>query len=110
VKLPSRTKLGPPRRSKIAPRPKTAAPFYLSPEWRALVEQMKIERFGSVDKARCEDPVCKGPGTGRIFGDHIIELRDGGRPLSPRNVLFRCGACHSRVTFERRAKRYGVRL
>ena len=42
----------------------------------------------------------------RIFGDHIVELKDGGRPLDPSNVLLRCGACHSRKTIVERAKRY----
>ena len=41
----------------------------------------------------------------RVFGDHIIELKDGGALLDGRNVMLRCGSCHTRKTFEERAKR-----
>jgi 5-methylcytosine-specific restriction protein A len=27
----------------------------------------------------------------RLFGDHIVELRDGGAPLDKRNLTLRCG-------------------
>lgn len=84
------------------PPPKVADPFYLSGEWRAFVDRLKGERFGSARNARCEDPKCKHPERrdAMVSGDHIIELKDGGAPLDPRNVLFRCGSCHTRKTLE----------
>ena len=97
-------KLDPPRRVKVRPAPKVADPFY-SAEWRALVEAIIATRG-----RRCEDPTHDAalPRDGiRIFGDHIRELRDGGAPLDPANVMLRCGACHARKTVTARAQRYG---
>lgn len=93
------------RRVKVAE--KKADPFYLSPEWRALVEELIVERFGSRANARCEDPQCRSPRRRgiRVYGDHVQELRDGGAALDPGNVLFRCGACHTRKTARARAAR-----
>lgn len=88
------------------PLPKVADPFYLSSAWRELVERLKVERFGSVENVRCEDPVCRAPWRrGRVAGDHIVELKDGGAPLDPRNVMFRCPSCHTRKTNAARASR-----
>lgn len=87
----------------IAIAPKVADPFYLKPEWRALMARLIAERG-----RRCEDPACQAPrrgAGGRIFGDHIKELRDGGAELDPANILLRCGACHSRKTAAARARR-----
>src|SRR5258705_10909171 len=88
-----------PARQRLTPRPKTADPVYASREWRALIAAI-IERRGR----RCEDPKCKTPGrTGmRVFGDHVVELKDGGALLDPGNVLLRCGSCPTRKTNERR--------
>jgi 5-methylcytosine-specific restriction protein A len=91
---------------RLTPRPKTADPVYASREWRTLIAAI-IEQRGR----RCEDPKCKTPGrTGmRVFGDHIKELQDGGALLDPRNVMLRCGSCHTRKTIEERAKRMATR-
>jgi len=87
------------------PAAKTTNPFYLRPEWRALVAEIMRERG-----ARCEDPSCRSPGrTGvRVFGDHIVELQDGGAPLDKANVMLRCGSCHTRKTHVERARRMGA--
>lgn len=83
----------------VKPPPKVADPFYSSAPWLKLMAALKRERG-----ERCED--C--PRTGvRIFGDHIVELKDGGAPLDPRNVRLRCGSCHTRKTIAERAKRMG---
>jgi 5-methylcytosine-specific restriction protein A len=84
------------------PPAKMANPFYLSPEWRALVAEIIRERSD-----KCEDPKCRYPGRSgiRVFGDHIVELQDGGRPLDKANVILRCGSCHTRKTNAERAKR-----
>jgi 5-methylcytosine-specific restriction protein A len=86
----------------VKPAPKMADPFYLSPEWRALMGAIIAERG-----RRCEDPLHNGlhERSPRVFGDHIVELKDGGAPLDPANVLLRCGACHTRKTIAARAVR-----
>jgi len=56
----------------------------------------------------CEDKECDGATHGpgmRVFGDHIVEIRDGGPTLDKRNVMLRCGAAHSRKTAAARATR-----
>ena len=90
---------------------KRAVPFYLSPEWRGLVDREMERRFGGRAKARCQDPECRSPWRRgiRLFGDHVVELKDGGAALDPNNIVFRCGACHSRKTAEARAVRFGLR-
>lgn len=87
------------------PAPKRADPFYISTEWRALVAEIIRERG-----ARCEDPSCRYPGRigVRVFGDHIVELKDGGAPLDKTNVMLRCGSCHTRKTNAERARRMGA--
>jgi 5-methylcytosine-specific restriction protein A len=92
--------------NRLAPGPKVAAPVYSSNEWRTLIASI-IEARGR----RCEDPKCKTPGrTGiRVFGDHIKELQDGGALIDPRNVMLRCGSCHTRKTIAERAKRMSTR-
>jgi 5-methylcytosine-specific restriction enzyme A len=84
------------------PPAKVAAPFYLSTEWRALMKRLIAERGRA-----CQDPRCKAPHRRgiRVFGDHIVELQDGGAPLDPDNVLLRCGSCHTRKTAAARAER-----
>lgn len=90
---------------RVKPPPKTAEPFYLSKEWRDLIDEI-VQKRGKV----CEDPDCPRPHPpiSRVFGDHIIELRDGGAKLDPNNVLLRCGASHSRKTARARAIRAGI--
>jgi 5-methylcytosine-specific restriction protein A len=83
------------------PPAKAVDPFYTSPEWRALMAEIIAERG-----RRCEDPQCQRiSAPTRVYGDHIVELRDGGAPLDKRNVLLRCGSCHTRKTAEARAIR-----
>lgn len=91
---------------KVRPAAKVAAPFYLSAEWKELMRQIIAQRG-----RRCEDPSHdpSRPRDGiRIFGDHIRELADGGAPLDPRNILLRCGSCHTKKTAATRAARYHV--
>lgn len=95
-------KLAPPRRVKLRAPVKVVDDFYNSPEWRALIAGI-IQHRGR----HCEDPRHdRSKPNGRVFGDHIIELRDGGRPLDPSNILLRCGCCHTRKTAAARANRY----
>ena len=88
----------------VRPRDVPPAAFYQSREWRQLVDRLMVERFGSRANARCEDPGCETPSRVgiRVYGDHIWELKDGGPPLDPSNIVFRCGSCHGHKThFER---------
>ncbi|MGE4044475.1 MAG: HNH endonuclease [Acetobacteraceae bacterium] len=102
-----RHKLTPPRREKLAAPTKRAAPFYSSPEWVSLMREIKAERGD-----RCEDPEhnpARPRAGGRIFGDHIQELKDGGAPLDKANILLRCGSCHTRKTAAARGLRLHAR-
>ena len=69
---------------------KRALPFYLKPEWRSLMHRLIFERG-----RQCEN--CGASGC-RIYGDHIIELQDGGAELDPSNVKLLCATCHGRKT------------
>lgn len=89
---------GAPRR--VAPAAKVALPFYQSVEWKALMAQLLRERG-----KRCED--CGREGC-RVYGDHIVEIKDGGAKLDKRNVRLRCGSCHGRKTAAERRRRAGL--
>lgn len=90
----------------LKPPPKVADPFYRSPEWRKLVTQIIADRG-----RRCQDCGRTHDRQGqpiRIFGDHVKELRDGGKALDARNVRLLCGACHTRKTLAERARRMAM--
>ena len=87
--------------------PKTADPFYLTPEWRALVRAL-IKARGR----RCEECGRTHDAEGhpvRIFGDHVVEVRDGGALLDPANIKLLDGRCHGKKTAKARAKRAAAR-
>lgn len=77
--------------------PKTADAFYVSKEWRGLMATILKQR-GRICE-RCGRTGC------RIFGDHIVELKDGGAKLDPSNVQLLCGSCHTAKTAQARARR-----
>lgn len=80
------------------PPPKLADAFYSSPEWRRLIGQIIKERGRA----------CEACGTreGRIYGDHIQELRDGGAALARSNVQLLCASCHGVKTHKAREARW----
>jgi 5-methylcytosine-specific restriction enzyme A len=96
-------KLRPSSRALVRRPQNKANPFYHSEEWRSLIESIIRER-GRI----CEDPQ-HDPATPRfgvrIFGDHVIELKDGGARLNAGNIMLRCGACHTRKTAQSRRDR-----
>jgi hypothetical protein len=72
----------PPRRSA-----KPTFAFYGSAEWKALMRSVIAKRG-----RRCQDSECRTPNRGqggKVYGDHVVELRDGGAPLDEGNVLLR---------------------
>lgn len=109
---PGKQKLRPSGRAKVAIPQKTVDPFYVSTEWRGLCEQIKRERWPRLRRMQghcCEDPECTAQHRpdARIFFDHIQERRDAPHlELVKSNIMGRCGSSHSRVTAERRRRRY----
>ena len=104
MRLQSRgQKLRPSQRVKVALPSKRADSFYTSPEWRMFIAGVIAKRG-----RRCEDPN-HDPSLARegvrIFGDHVVELKDGGEALNETNVLLRCGSCHTRKTAQARQAR-----
>lgn len=88
----------------MAPRvsapPKATDGFYTSPEWRALVRAKRRE--GEVWCVICGS-------THRLILDHIVERRDGGAELDPRNTQWLCFTHHQQKTAAARARRAGTR-
>lgn len=81
---------------KLAAAPKVAEQFYQSSAWRELVAQIKRERG-----AKCE----RCGSAKRLIADHIVERKDGGADLDPRNVELLCGKHHATKTAAARARR-----
>jgi hypothetical protein len=84
------------------PAPKATDPFYLSPNYRAWREVV-IARAGG----RCQWPGC-GTSAGRMYADHIIERRDGGADLDPRNGQCLCHRHHVLKTNQAARLRGGI--
>jgi 5-methylcytosine-specific restriction enzyme A len=105
-------KLQPTSAIKIKPSDKQVDPFYSSPEWRMLCEEIKAERWPRLRASEghcCEDLACRAAHTmaTRIFFDHIKERRDFPElALIKSNIMGRCGSSHSRKTAEARRRRY----
>ena len=98
--VPPRIALAPQR---VRSPEKAADPVYSSPEWRALLSEIIVRRG-----RRCEQCGAARDDAGapvKIYGDHIVELRDGGSLLDPANVQFLCAECHGRKTAAIRAAR-----
>ena len=93
-----------PGKAKLVLAPKQAKPFYLSREWKQLITVIKHNRGN-----RCYDPdhpLDVSRTQGRIYGDHVVEISDGGATLDPRNIMLRCHLCHQRKTTQQRTLRY----
>jgi 5-methylcytosine-specific restriction enzyme A len=89
------------------PEQKVADPFYLSAAWRSLIKAIIAKRGRRCEQCgRTHNP----DGTPvRIYGDHIKELRDGGRPLDPSNIRLLDQGCHGKKTIAERIKRMANR-
>jgi 5-methylcytosine-specific restriction protein A len=93
-----------PGRAKLNLPTKRAASFYLSPEWKQLIASIKQKRGHYCQHPQHPSGVPRWKG--RMYGDHIIELKDGGATLDPRNIMLLCHSCHQRKTAEQRGQRY----
>lgn len=80
---------------------KVADKFYSSAAWLGLMARLRKQR-GNV----CQHCAAKG----RVVGDHIVELQDGGAPLDEANVQLLCWSCHTIKTNRRRAERHSEPL
>jgi 5-methylcytosine-specific restriction enzyme A len=87
---------------------KRAEPFYVGADWKQLMRQIIKQRGRACEDPR-HDPARPRLGV-RLLGDHVVELRDGGARLDPRNVMLRCYACHARKTADERQRRKGPRV
>jgi 5-methylcytosine-specific restriction protein A len=93
--MPKRLGALPPR---VRAAPKQAESFYVSPEWRALVERRKLDPDYDAAKARAK------PGE-RLILDHDKERKDGGADLDPANTVWRTMSEHAAKTAAARARR-----
>lgn len=82
--------------SRVRAAPKRAEAFYQSREWRELLRDVKAARGNWCQQC--------GAG-GRIYGDHIVERKDGGADLDERNIELLCHGCHARKTAAAKARR-----
>jgi 5-methylcytosine-specific restriction enzyme A len=82
--------------------PKVKGSPYYDPAWVALRARIVRQRGSSCEDS-AHDPAR--PRRGRVIADHIVELKDGGELLDPKNILLRCSRCHGRKTMEARARR-----
>jgi 5-methylcytosine-specific restriction protein A len=104
-------KLRPSTQFKVRTPDKIVDPFYVSPEWRGLCDQIKRERWPRLLAIKghcCEDPKCTAQHTPqtRIFFDHVKERRDHPElALVKGNIMGRCGSSHTRKTADERRRR-----
>jgi 5-methylcytosine-specific restriction enzyme A len=98
-----KVRAAPPRIATRAPRiatPKMRAAIYGTPLHRAWAAEV-IRRAGG----RCQGVGCPNPNSGgRLFADHVRELRDGGG-FDLANGVALCGACHVKKTLAERTRR-----
>lgn len=76
--------------------PKIVEQFYSSPEWRKLVAHIKRTRGNYCQRCGSTD---------RVIADHIVERKDGGADLDPKNIELLCHAHHQKKTAQMRARR-----
>jgi hypothetical protein len=85
------------------PEKKQVDPYYLSPEHQRWRQEVLLRA-----RRRCEAINCKtakrGAG-GRLFADHIVEIKDGGSRLDVTNGQALCPRCHTLKTVAARAAR-----
>lgn len=88
---------------------KRADPELLTPEHRAW-RQHVLRAAGYRCQAIEDGKRCHVSAPARLFADHIIERKDGGAALDPRNGQCLCGKHHTDKTIAARAKRMTERF
>lgn len=101
----SRLSASPPRLRPSAPvlepSPKVADELYTSSEYRIWREEV-MRRGGW----RCCVSGCgRGRLDGRLYADHIVEVKDGGERFDPANGQVMCASCHVKKGAVERRKR-----
>lgn len=69
-------------------RKKRTRPIYGSMQWKQLRARLQRDHRHCVDCGRM----------GRLYVDHVIELRDGGAAFDESNLVMRCARCHQLKT------------
>ena len=98
-----------PRIRSVRPRvelpPKQREPIYATPQfqtWRAQVVARADGRCEAIDRGhRCS----KAAPEHRMYADHIVELRDGGKPFDVANGQCLCASHHQFKTMAMRNRR-----
>ena len=85
--------------------PKQADPHYLTPEHRAWREQVLARAGGRCEAIDHGHRCNKAQPEHRMFADHIVEVRDGGRLLDLNNGQCLCFSHHERKSAAARARR-----
>jgi hypothetical protein len=97
--LPWRIKALPPR---IAPA-KTEGGF-AKPHYHSLAHKAWAEAVKQRDGHICQQCGASAP-KARLIADHIVEIADGGDPISLRNGMTLCLPCHNAKTAQARRDR-----
>jgi 5-methylcytosine-specific restriction protein A len=84
---------------RLRPAPKQVDAHYSSPEHKAW--RLSVLRAAGF---RCQGVGCGAQGV-KLYADHVIEIRDGGDPLSVDNGQALCARCHGRKTALKRGQR-----
>ncbi|SHO52877.1 5-methylcytosine-specific restriction endonuclease McrA [Desulfopila aestuarii DSM 18488] len=83
-------------------RTKKGDPFYWSPQW------LRFRDWYRKKSPLCEECKADGKLVPMDVVDHIVELKDGGAPLSEDNVQSLCSHCHSKKTARAKREREGL--
>jgi 5-methylcytosine-specific restriction enzyme A len=85
--------------------PKQADPHYLTPVHRAWREQVLARAGGRCEAIDHGHRCSKAQPEHRMFADHIVEIKDGGRALDLNNGQCMCFSHHERKSAASRAQR-----
>jgi 5-methylcytosine-specific restriction protein A len=92
----------------IKPEAKAAEPFYLTKEYRAW-RRAVVVRAGRQCQWLEQGRRCRrAEPEHRMFADHVVEVRDGGKAYDIANGQCLCGRHHTLKTMRVRAKRMGT--
>lgn len=88
------------------PPPKAADAELQTPEHKAWAQNVKRRAGWCCEATLPDGSRCPNAAPGhRMFADHIVERRDGGDPLDPKNGQCLCPSHHTLKTAAERAKR-----